>query len=82
MGKLQQIQADIGEVLVRHEVSMGLMGVVFIDEGGNLVAEGFTLVRKVPKDHEENLLRDNAAKKVTLLITDLLNNTYPEIKGG
>lgn len=76
---MRQFQADLIEVCTKHYT--GLLAFVFAvayqeTENGDILGEGNTIIPVPPRDHEEELLRDSTAKKITQLCHDLVKNTY------
>ena len=54
-----------------------IFAVSFLNDNNEIEVYGNTLVPVPPKDHEEEILRNNFAKKACELVEDLTKNTYP-----
>lgn len=76
----EAFQSDLMDLLSRYgregDIACFLFGIAFIDEVGNLRADGCSLVPVPPEDHEEEILRNDCAKKASDLVMQLTENTY------
>jgi len=75
---IERLKRELGEVLARHEIVLAVIGTLAIEDS-SLVSWGRTFIRTSPKDHEEMLLREQAAKEASNLIGRVARNTYPEL---
>lgn len=76
----KQFQDELLELLTKHgrDLMCFIFGITYMDEDGNIRGDGCSLSRVPPEDHEEQILRDDCAKKASDLVRRLVENTYLE----
>lgn len=72
----KQFLADVTELLKKYpELAIVVLGITYESPDG-IQCYGNTFIPVPPRDHEEELLRDNAAKQVSRVAADLTKNVY------
>ena len=73
---MNRLRRDLSALLAKHDgIVVALIGFTYQD-GDNFFAEGMTFIPIAPRDHEEKLLRDAAAKKVSSDVVELTKTVY------
>lgn len=76
----EAFQHELQELLKKYDgdglIACFVFGIAYIGEDGSIRGDAATMVRTPPADHEEQLLRDNAAAQVSAIVKRLVQNTY------
>jgi hypothetical protein len=72
----KELQKELIAVFGKYDVHLALFSFAYTDEKGNIATYSNCLCHIPPRDHEEQLLRDTAAKELHDICSKTLKNIY------
>lgn len=73
---MNQMITEVCNVLGKYDIACAILSVAILNDEGKIEAHSQTIVPKPPRDHEEEILRDNICKKSTDHLADLVQIVY------